>query len=79
MHVSIFSINNTLFDGQAEKVIAKTSVGEIAVIDGHVPLISSLAGAVEVVSEDGTKNNINLSGGFIEVRPNSEVVILSNE
>ena len=42
MKLGVYTIEKTLFDGEAEKIIAETSTGEITVLDGHVPLVSEL-------------------------------------
>ncbi len=79
MKLSIYSINKTLFEGEIEKLTAKTTVGEITVLDGHLPLISTLNGpAVEIVDEKNQKTEVKLSSGILEVRPESEVVVLVN-
>ena len=88
MKVSVYSIEETLFEGEAEKVIAKTPLGEITVLDNHLPMVTSLIGpSLRVVDpthkfmggvdkiEEKSKV-IELSSGFLEVRPESEVVIL---
>ena len=79
MRVSIYSIHQTLFEGDAEKLICHTPQGQITVLDHHIPLISNLTGpSVEVVRADGAREKIPLSAGMLEVRPESEVVILAN-
>ena len=79
MKLSIHSLQKTLFDGEAEKIIARTTTGEITVLDGHIPLISSLVGPeLKIVDKKGKENTVVISSGFIEVRPESEVVILAN-
>ncbi len=77
MKLSIYTLTNTLFNGQADKLIARTSTGEVTILDGHLPLISSLIGPIDVVDKDGKKIIINIASGFMEVRPNSEVVIVA--
>ena len=80
MRISIYSIQETLFEGEAEKLIANTSLGQITVLDNHLPLISDLKGSeIQIVDKEDKKSIINISSGFIEVRPNSEVVVLSGE
>lgn len=80
MKVSIYSIQETLFEGEAEKLIANTSLGQITVLNDHLPLISDLKGpVVEIVDKENNKNMININSGFIEVKPNSEVVVLLGE
>lgn len=79
MKVAIYSIQDTLFEGEAEKLIVSTTAGQMTVLDQHIPLISSLFGpSLEVVDNKGKKNIIELVSGFLEVRPESEVVILAN-
>ena len=79
MHVSIYSIQSTLFEGEAEKLIAKTPLGEITVLDDHLPIISSLTGPyVKIVDNNGKENIIGLMSGFLEVQPESRAVVLVN-
>lgn len=89
MKLSIHSLQKTLFQGDVEKIIACTTTGEITVLDGHIPLISSLVGPIlEVIDVKSKKILVDISSGFLEVRPaisearlgrpESEVVILAN-
>lgn len=79
MKVSIHSIQKTLFSGEAEKLICHTPQGQITVLDDHLPIISTLTGPnVEIVKIDGEKSLVALELGILEVRPESEVVILVN-
>lgn len=78
MHISIHSIQSTLFEGEAEKVIAYTPQGQITVLDHHLPLISRINGpSVTIAGRDGRQSDIPIVGGFLEVRPESHVVILA--
>lgn len=78
MKVSIYSMQETLFEGQAEKLIVRTPLGETTILDHHIPLISLLAGpSVKMLTQAGEKT-IALASGFLEVRPESEVVILAH-
>ena len=80
MRIAIYSIQSTLFEGEAEKLLCWTPQGQIAVLDNHIPLISTLIGpAVEIMSTGGESNKVGLSGGILEVRPESEVVILAQQ
>ena len=79
MTVSVYTLENTLFEGEAEKIIARTPLGEISILDNHLPLISSLVGSeLCIVDKENKKNIIKINSGFIEVRPGSEVMILAN-
>jgi F0F1-type ATP synthase epsilon subunit len=78
MHIAIHSIQSTLFEGDAEKLICETPMGRTTVLDHHLPIISQIDGpAVFVIGGDGTQTRVPLAGGFMEVRPGSDVVILA--
>lgn len=52
--------------------------GEITVLPGHIPLVSSLAPGMITVRKDGDESYLAVSGGFIEVQPGSAVIILAD-
>ena len=77
MHISVYSLQGTLFSGSAEKLICRTPQGQITVLDRHLPLISTLNGpTVELVDNKGERIKIEISSGVLEVRPESEAVLL---
>ena len=80
MKLSIYSLEKTLFEGEAEKIIARSTTGEITILDEHVPIVTLLKGpGVDVFDKSGKKNIISFSSGVLEVRPESEAVILANQ
>lgn len=80
MKISIYTIQNTLFEGEAEKLIAETALGEITVLNNHLPLISTLAGPhIKLVDKNEKEVIIDIASGFLEIRPESEVVALVNQ
>lgn len=77
MHISVYSIQQTLYEGEAEKLICRTPLGQITVLDKHLPIISTLNGpTLEIIDSQGKKHIINISSGILEVRPGSEAVAL---
>lgn len=80
MRVAIHSLQKTLFKGEAEKLIAQTPMGEITILENHLPLISSLKGpAIKILDKDKKEDLIEIGSGFLEVRPESEVVVLIDQ
>lgn len=77
MKLSIYSIQQTLFEGEVENLTLPTATGEITVLDGHIPLISLVNSGEVRYTHSGTQDITKISGGVIEVRPGSEVVILT--
>ena len=74
MELSIYSIKNILFQGQASLLNCQTITGEITVLDKHEPLITVLsAGVVRIIDENKKEQFFPIKSGFLEVKPNSEV------
>ncbi len=72
VHCDIVSADEALFSGLVEMVVATGSLGELGVTPGHAPLLSDLRpGPVRLVKEDGEEEIYYLSGGYLEVQPNS--------
>lgn len=86
MKASIYSIEKTLFDGEAEKIIAQTAMGEITILEDHAPLVSLVRGGVKIYIQETAGAiqsermiEIPIPFGFIEVKPQSEVVVLVSD
>jgi len=78
VRLAIYSIQKSIFEGEVKKLIARTSMGEITVLDNHIPLVSTLVGpSLSTIDKNGKKDIIPVSSGIIEVRPGSEVVVLA--
>jgi F-type H+-transporting ATPase subunit epsilon len=68
----IVSANESLFSGVVKMVVATGSLGELGISPGHAPLLSDLKpGPVRLVKQAGDEELYYLSGGYIEVQPNS--------
>ncbi len=69
MNVSIRSLQKgILFEGEAISVNAKTTVGEITVLDHHRPIVSVLKkGALVVGDTAGKKAEFSTQSGFLEM------------
>ncbi|MEK7541519.1 MAG: F0F1 ATP synthase subunit epsilon [Patescibacteria group bacterium] len=79
MRVAIHSIQKTLYEGVAEKLICGTPQGQITVLNDHIPLITKIMGPAVITEDpDGRRHEVALPGGILEVRPESEVVILAD-
>lgn len=58
------------------QVTVPTRMGEITVLPGHIPLVSSLEpGVIEIVRPDNKREVMSVSGGFIEVLKNKVVIL----
>lgn len=79
MKIAMYSLEKTIFEGEASQLSCFTASGQLTVLDGHVPLMTVISGPfAELVGTDGVRNRFSLSRGVLEVRPQSEVVILAD-
>lgn len=68
----IVSAEEKLFSGLVERLIARGTVGELGIEAGHAALLTPLApGTVRVVKQNGEEEIVYVSGGYLEVQPNS--------
>jgi len=80
MKLSIYSLKNILFQGEAQSLNCQTEAGEITVLDNHEPLISILAkGTIKISDKDNKDHFFPVKSGFLEVRPGSDVRCIIEE
>ena len=79
MQVGVYTIKDTLFKGEATKVIAKTTTGEITILPDHLPVVSTLTHDVlRIYDKAGEEQSIEIKSGVLEIRPESHIVILAS-
>lgn len=75
--VSLLATDRAVWQGQARIVVLRTLDGELGILAGHVPMLSSLAiGPVFITTESGEKVAAAVHGGFVTVDHN-EVTIFA--
>jgi len=76
VHCDIVSAEDAIFSGLVELLVAAGEQGDIGVMPGHAALVTSLKpGPVRVVKQNGEEEIFYVSGGFLEVQPNSVTVL----
>lgn len=69
---------HVVYEAEVDQVTCPTQMGEITVLPNHIPLVANLEpGELKVIS-DNQARYLAVAGGFIEVRPKNEVVILAD-
>ncbi len=77
LHVEVVSADRTVWSGEATRVIARTSEGDVGILPGHAPLLSVLVdGVVDVLTSEDETWVAAVSSGFLSVA-NNRVSILS--
>ncbi len=74
LHVTVVTAQQTIFDGEAEMVIAPGSEGQLGILPRHAPLLTTLTLGELRIRERGVDEGIFVAGGFLEV--NRDVVTI---
>ncbi len=78
MHLQIYSLSKTIFDGQAHLITLPTESGEITVLPKHASLTTILKkGEVKIKNAEGEKI-FPIEGGFAEIS-DSKVIVLETK
>lgn len=64
MKLYIYSLQNTLYEGDAQTVQLPTVDGEISILSHHVPLVTALSKGNLRLKNDSEEKEIALLGGF---------------
>ncbi len=78
IHFKFVTPERTIFDGQVGSITCATTQGQITVLSHHAPLVTELAPGEIIVTQNGTPQLLHVSGGFLQIQPNSQVVALAD-
>ena len=59
-----------VFTGEVDSVLVPGTVGQFEILNDHAPIISTLVEGKVVYSVKGTKKELRIVGGFVEVKKN---------
>jgi F-type H+-transporting ATPase subunit epsilon len=78
LKLKIATPEKVIYENEVDQVSIPTMDGEITVLPNHVPLVSVLkAGEMRIKDKEG-EQILAVSGGFLEVRGQNEIVILAD-
>ncbi|HWQ99360.1 MAG TPA: ATP synthase F1 subunit epsilon [Candidatus Methylomirabilis sp.] len=79
LHFTLVTPERTLFEEEVSSVTLPTTEGEITILPKHLPLVATLQpGVAELKRQDGTVEDIAVSGGFIQVMVGDRVTVLAD-
>ena len=68
----------TVLNEELDSLSCPTTLGPITILPGHIPLVATLTAGELVAKSGGKEHFINVTGGFIEVKPGSQVIALAD-
>ncbi|WP_428243567.1 F0F1 ATP synthase subunit epsilon [Gynuella sp.] len=76
VHCDIVSAHDQIFSGLVSSLQARGVMGELGIMPGHAPLLTSLVpGPVRITKQNGEVEVVYVSGGYLEVQPNIVTVL----
>jgi F-type H+-transporting ATPase subunit epsilon len=67
MRVTVISPERSLFDGEAEAVVAPAFDGLVGILPRHAPFMTLLGEGILNVRGRGASSRFRVSGGFLQV------------
>lgn len=78
LKLKIITPERMVVDADVDQVTLATEQGEITILPGHIPLVSTLKSGEARYKIAGEEHSIAVAGGFVEVRSAHEVVVLAD-
>ncbi|HXX51221.1 MAG TPA: F0F1 ATP synthase subunit epsilon [Xanthobacteraceae bacterium] len=69
LHFEFVSPETMVFSGEVDQVDLPGSEGDLGILPGHAPLVTSLRPGVVTIIRDGQREPVVVIGGFAEVGP----------
>lgn len=74
--MSVVTPDGPVLEDDFEMVVAKSDVGELGIMSGHIPLVAPLViSAVRLKRNDQVVDRIAVSGGLMEVSSNKVTIL----
>ncbi|MDH3517993.1 MAG: F0F1 ATP synthase subunit epsilon [Acidimicrobiia bacterium] len=75
--VDVVAPEATVWSGEAEFLVARTTEGEIGILADHEPMMAALTTGAVIVEHGSEKTTIGVHGGFLQVLEN-QVTLLTD-
>jgi len=70
MRVTVISPETSLFDGEAESLVAPAYDGQVGILPNHAPFMTLLGSGILTVRHQDRTSRFAVSGGFLQVVDN---------
>ncbi len=67
MRVSLISAERSVFEGEADSVVAPAYDGLVGILPRHAPFMTLLGKGIVTISSAGGVNRLQVAGGFLQV------------
>jgi F-type H+-transporting ATPase subunit epsilon len=64
--VSVVTPEESVYEGEAELVIARSPEGEFGIMAGHIPFLAALVPGIVTIVSGASRESFLVTGGFLE-------------
>jgi F-type H+-transporting ATPase subunit epsilon len=77
LHVELVAVEEKVFSGDAIELLARTTEGELGILQHHAPLLGQLAepGEVRIKLSDDRELAYEVAGGFLSVNEEGVTIL----
>lgn len=75
MRVSVISAERSVFDGDADAVVAPAYDGLVGILPRHAPFMTLLGNGIVKIMRAGETTRLKVAGGFLQVAANAVRIV----
>lgn len=75
IHLDIVTPEKKVYSEDVDMIVTRAANGDIGILPKHAPLVSPLQITTVRIKKDGQEEEIAVSGGFLEVRPDQVTIL----
>ena len=74
-HLKVLTVDKQFFDGEVDRIVVRTSQGDVGILPNHVPYVAALGVGGLTIIRNGERRVAAVSGGFVDVSAEQTVVL----
>jgi len=75
IELRVVSVERSLFEGEADFILARGAEGDLGILPGHAPLMTTLQPGELRIDHGDSSESLFVGGGFLEVLPDRVTVL----
>lgn len=74
-HLKVLTVDRVFFDGEVERVVVRTTQGDVGILPRHVKYLAALGIGGLTIMADGTSRVAAVADGFVDVSAEGTVIL----
>ena len=73
--LKVMTIDHCFFEGDVDRIVVRTSQGDVGILPNHVPYIAALGIGALTIIQNGEKRIAAIAGGFVDVTKEGTTIL----